>query len=115
MVKAKTYENIIAEALRQRGRMGISQEKLAEIAEVSTRTIARFETGEEIKVETLLAILGALDIGLYLYPEVKNALKEEEAGLLKSLTATVPLSRYKQVDFTMYTNGYSQRIIGWSD
>ena len=41
---------------------GITQEKLADMAMVSVRTIKRFEAGEEISLLNFIRILNALDL-----------------------------------------------------
>lgn len=42
----------------------LSQEMLAEKAQVSVRTIQRLEAGEEASVETLNLVAGALGVGI---------------------------------------------------
>ncbi len=41
---------------------GITQEKLADMATISVRTIKRFEAGEEISLLNFIRILNALDL-----------------------------------------------------
>ena len=46
----------------ERARLGLSQEKLAGLAGITTRTVRRIEAGEETTVGTLAAIAEALGI-----------------------------------------------------
>lgn len=52
----------------------LTQEKLAELAKVSERTIRRLEAGENTQKETLLLVLKALDISL---DEIENKFNDK--------------------------------------
>ncbi len=57
----------------------LSQEMLAEKAQVSVRTIQRLEAGEEASVETLNLVAGALGVGIKdLYDVEKSSDYEEK-------------------------------------
>lgn len=57
----------------------LSQEMLAEKAQVSVRTIQRLEAGEEASVETLNLVAGALGVGIKdLYDVEKNSDYEDK-------------------------------------
>ena len=52
---------LVQEARRRRKAQGLSQQRLAAIAEVSTPTVSRFEGGEKnIQMSSVLAILNVL-------------------------------------------------------
>lgn len=51
---------------------GLSQEQLAEIAKVSVRTIQRLESGQDVSIQTLNLVVGALGV------EVKDLFSDEK-------------------------------------
>ena len=62
---AQSSKNNLAKAVKQlRGKMGISQEKLARLADVSNNTIINIEAGKQNNptIETLRKIAKALNV-----------------------------------------------------
>ena len=55
-------KEIVNRIKQERILSGITQEKLADMAMVSVRTIKRFEAGEEISLLNFVRILNALDL-----------------------------------------------------
>ncbi|QLH37901.1 MAG: DUF1488 family protein [Defluviicoccus sp.] len=54
---------LVEEAVRRRKKLGVTQKRLAEIAQVSTGTISRFEQAEkDIQLSSVLAILESLGL-----------------------------------------------------
>jgi len=71
----------------QRLQYGLSQETLAEMAGVSTRTIQRIESGKNSSIETAKAIASVL--GLSSYAALKSVPPSAPAGASKSANATL--------------------------
>ncbi len=68
---------IVAEAKQRRKQQKLTQQRLAMLAEVSTPTISRFESGEwHIELSSalnILKVLGMLDQRMLIFPEPKAA------------------------------------------
>lgn len=58
---------------------GLSQEQLAEKAKVSVRTIQRLESGQDVSIETLNLVAGALSVEVKdLFTDQKTKKEEEK-------------------------------------
>ena len=63
MLSPEAAKKELSERIKQhRILSGITQEKLADMAMVSVRTVKRFEAGEEISLLNFIRILNALDL-----------------------------------------------------
>ena len=76
---------------------GLSQEQLAEKVKVSVRTIQRLESGQDVSIETLNLVAGALSVEVKdLFTDQKT--KKEEGEHVQ--TASNPLPSLDRLDST---------------
>jgi HTH-type transcriptional regulator / antitoxin HipB len=69
----------LANCIRQRRReLGLTQDKLAARVGVRQRTISDVETSAEVRVDTVLRTLAALDLELVIRPRTKSSSRDIE-------------------------------------
>ncbi len=69
----------LGNCIRQRRReLGLTQEQLAAKVRVRQRTISDVETSAEVRVDTVLRTLAALDLELVIRPRTKSSSRDIE-------------------------------------
>lgn len=92
---------------KKREELGMTQETLAQFAEVSVRTVQRVEKGEKISVESLKSIAGILDISWDLLIEKDPQIKciQEEFSKQAGKFEKSSFFRNKEINKTMLAFG----------